>query len=272
MTRVAVALLAVMAGVALAVLALGGGSARADGGDDVRIIARMASDQRIEFGAQVNGASVLPERRFVRASIAHSRWLRSTPIELGGGRSGRIVARRLADGRFEVGLRVTGIDELLLPRQRHVPAGFAGRGWQRSSAGRDWRRRLRRAARLRAAQRGLRPHLRGAARRRARVLGLERIRSARRAQRHIPVGQLGAVAHLRAARLGRDRLLGRKRRRANRRAVRALPLDQRGLRPHLRRVRDGRAGLLGKECLRANRRAVGLVQGGRRGASRYLRD
>ena len=98
-------------------------------GDDdstiaVRIVARRADDGRIEFGMRdPNGAEIFPRARFFpQGGPGHTRWLRSSPIDFGGGFEGRIIARYVAeDGRTEFGFRVEGYDDIF-PRARFFPA------------------------------------------------------------------------------------------------------------------------------------------------------
>ena len=90
----------------------------------VRIIARRAPDGRIEFGMRdQNGADIFPRARyFPNGGPGHSRWLRSSEIDFGGGFVGRIIARYVEeDGRTEFGFRVEGYDDIF-PRARYFPA------------------------------------------------------------------------------------------------------------------------------------------------------
>lgn len=102
-------------------------SAELEGSGDtisVRIIARRATDGRIEFGMRgPDGEDILPPARFFPADgPGHSRWLRSTEIDFGNGFVGRIIARHVeADGRTEFGFRVEGYDDIF-PRARFFPA------------------------------------------------------------------------------------------------------------------------------------------------------
>jgi len=102
----------------------------------VRIIARRADDGRIEFGMRgPDGEDILPPARFFPdGGPGHSRWLRSTEIDFGGGFVGRIIARYVAeDGRTEFGFRVEGYDDNF-PRARFFPAsGPDHNRWLRSS-------------------------------------------------------------------------------------------------------------------------------------------
>ena len=131
--RLAAAPIAIVIATALISLAE---QVRADspaGGASVRVIARMASADRIEFGLRVDGRTELPQLRFVSRSVEDHRWLRSSAIELDGGRSVQVLARRLADGRFETALRIVGVDGILQPRLRFIAAGLTHNRWLRSS-------------------------------------------------------------------------------------------------------------------------------------------
>lgn len=102
----------------------------------VRIIARRAPDGRIEFGMRdPDGENVLPPARyFPVGGPGHTRWLRSTEIDFGGGYVGRIIARHVEEtGRTEFGFRVEGYPDIF-PRARFFPAsGPDHNRWLRSS-------------------------------------------------------------------------------------------------------------------------------------------
>lgn len=102
----------------------GGNIALAD--DDsitIRIVARRISDGRIEFGARTSdGAVFRPDARYFPATGPnHDRWLRSGEIDFGDGFTGRVIARRVSDGRVEFGFRVEDREDIL-PRARFFPA------------------------------------------------------------------------------------------------------------------------------------------------------
>ena len=131
----AAALIAIVVATAIALISRAD-QARADspGGDaSVRVIARMAPADRLEFGLRVDARTELPQLRFVSRSIEDHRWLRSSVIELDSGRSVRVLARRLADGRFETALRIVGVEEILQPRLRFIAAELTHDRWLRSS-------------------------------------------------------------------------------------------------------------------------------------------
>ena len=96
------------------------------------ITARRLDDGRVEFAFRPSGgARIFPEQRYVPADAASNSWLVSSDVTHVDATLGRIIARRLDDGRMEFGFRVEGGDELL-PELRFVPAVTSG-GWLRSS-------------------------------------------------------------------------------------------------------------------------------------------
>ena len=104
-----------------------------------RIVARRASDGRVEFALQQQatggswGERLLPSRRFFPTSAAVGRWLVSTPLELSDGMVARIVARRHSDGRIEFALQQRASDgswgERLLPSRRFFPTSAVVGRW-----------------------------------------------------------------------------------------------------------------------------------------------
>ncbi len=103
-------------------------------GDYAQVVARLAENRRVEFGLQIGGRTLLPERRFVSLDRGATGWLRSSEIALPDGRAARVVARRIADGRFEWGLRVGGSDARLLPDDRYIPPLRSFTSWLHSRA------------------------------------------------------------------------------------------------------------------------------------------
>ena len=96
------------------------------------ITARRLDDGRVEFAFRPSGgARIFPEQRYVPADAESNSWLVSSDVTHVDATLGRIIARRLDDGRMEFGFRVEGGDELL-PELRFVPAVTSG-GWLRSS-------------------------------------------------------------------------------------------------------------------------------------------
>ena len=96
------------------------------------ITARRLDDGRVEFAFRPSGgAQIFPEQRYVPADAELNNWLVSSDVTHVDATLGRIIARRLDDGRMEFGFRVEGGDELL-PHLRFVPAVTSG-AWLRSS-------------------------------------------------------------------------------------------------------------------------------------------
>ena len=111
---------------------------------EARIVARLASDGRIEFGLRQRlgdetwSETHLPSRRFFPATAAVGRWLQSSPVVLDEpGLVVRVVARKAADGRVEFGLRQRLGDETWsetnLPSRRFFPTSAAVGRWLQSS-------------------------------------------------------------------------------------------------------------------------------------------
>ena len=135
--RAALAALTALAAVAAILAADFTPPAQAQSEDETTgwIVARLLEDGRVEFGWQTpSGERVLPQSRYFPAAPGHSRWLRSSPVEVGGVEIGRINARLRADGRIEFAFTPTG-GERILPPQRNFPApadATVGR-WLRST-------------------------------------------------------------------------------------------------------------------------------------------
>ena len=123
-----------------------------DASDEVRIVARKLEDGRIEFGLQQRdsadawGERMLPTSRFFPADATVDRWLRSSPLTVHVAATGdtaatdvmvRIVARKLANGKVEFGLRKQLPDDSwsgeLLPSSRLFPTTAAVGSWLQSS-------------------------------------------------------------------------------------------------------------------------------------------
>ena len=103
--------------------------------DDItgRIVARLLDDGRVEFGWQpAGGARTLPTKRYFPASIDHNRWLRSSPVEVGGAEIGRLNARLSEDGRIEFAFTPTD-GERITPQARYFPADARVNRWLRST-------------------------------------------------------------------------------------------------------------------------------------------
>ena len=98
----------------------------------LRILVRLAEDGRPEHAVQLaDGRELLPRKRFLDHDAEVGRWKISTMIAVDGQEIGRIRARRLADGRIELGFRdVNGV--AIVPEVRFVPADLPA-DWLRSS-------------------------------------------------------------------------------------------------------------------------------------------
>ena len=100
---------------------------------DLRIIARLRDDGRIEHGVELsNGEQVLPSARSVPAGAPVDVWLLSGDVEVEERAIGNIRSRRLESGRVEVGF-VTAAGEEIVPDIRYLPTGLTVDVWLRSS-------------------------------------------------------------------------------------------------------------------------------------------
>ena len=110
-------------------------TAKAQNDDETagRIVARLLDDGRVEFGWQPSGGErVLPRQRYFPTDATVDRWLRSSPVEVGGAEIGRINARLLGDGRIEFAFTPTD-GERITPQARYFPAGARVGRWLRST-------------------------------------------------------------------------------------------------------------------------------------------
>ena len=108
-------------------------SAQSDDETAGRIVARLLDDGRVEFGWQPTGGErVLPRSRYFPTDATVDRWLRSSPVEVGGTEIGRINARLLEDGRIEFAFTPTD-RERITPQARYFPAGARVGRWLRST-------------------------------------------------------------------------------------------------------------------------------------------
>lgn len=99
----------------------------------LRIIVRLAEDGRLEHGVELaNGRTLWPENRFLGVDAEIDRWHASLDVEVDGAAIGQIRARRLADGRVELGFRDSG-GNAIEPATRYVPAELRPGVWLRSS-------------------------------------------------------------------------------------------------------------------------------------------
>lgn len=98
----------------------------------LRIIARMAEDGRIEHGIELaNGVQMVPSRRFLPANSPAGEWQVSSDVTANNDPIGRIQSRRLADGRVEVAF-VTATGETITPNPRYLNADIPTDVWLRS--------------------------------------------------------------------------------------------------------------------------------------------
>ena len=98
----------------------------------LRVVARLGPDGRIEFGAElVTGLQLLPDVRYLRADAPAGEWRETSDVELGDEALGRVRARRLADGRIEMGF-VAGGEEHQLDIS-YLPSDLPEGVWFRSS-------------------------------------------------------------------------------------------------------------------------------------------
>ena len=135
--HIAVASLAALAAVAALLAADLTPPASAQSEDETtgRIVARRLANGRVEFGWQTpSGERVLPQSRYfpAPADATVDRWLRSSPVEVGGVAIGRINARLRADGRIEFAFTPTN-GERILPQSRNFPADARVGRWLRST-------------------------------------------------------------------------------------------------------------------------------------------
>ncbi len=106
---------------------------------DVVILARLRSNQRIEFRVRLteSGHEILPPRRFLPSRPPVGRWLRSSPIsfEVSGWSVviGSVIARRTASGSAEFGFRPDWerISDQF-PAERFLPTDVAIDRWFQS--------------------------------------------------------------------------------------------------------------------------------------------
>ena len=112
---------------------------------EARIVARVSDNPgregQIEFGMRIEGETdvITPRARYFPAPLSEDRignWLRSSVIDLSNGVSGRIIARRLADGRTEFAFDASDGDDCV-PSARYFPAEGSSRypdhsNWLRS--------------------------------------------------------------------------------------------------------------------------------------------
>ena len=71
----------------------------------LRIIASLREDGRVEHGVELHGQHFLPPSRLLPADAPAGQWYASGEVEVEGHSIGVVRARRLADGRIELGFR-----------------------------------------------------------------------------------------------------------------------------------------------------------------------
>lgn len=99
----------------------------------LRVMARLGEDGRIEHGVELSsGVEILPERRFLPDDTQLGMWYSTLDVELDGTSIGQIRARRLADGRIELGFRDFEGDNFA-PDIAYLPADLDEGVWYRSS-------------------------------------------------------------------------------------------------------------------------------------------
>jgi len=99
----------------------------------LRVMARLGEDGRIEHGVELaSGFQILPERRYLPSDTQVGMWYSTLDVELGGTSIGQTRARRLADGRVELGFRDFEGDNLV-PDIAYLPAELDEGVWYRSS-------------------------------------------------------------------------------------------------------------------------------------------
>lgn len=99
---------------------------------ELRILSRLGGDGSVELGVELsNGRQILPTVRHLPAGSAIDRWWVSSEVEVRENPIGKIRARRLADGRIELGfLGADGTE--IAPDIRYLPADLTGGVWFRS--------------------------------------------------------------------------------------------------------------------------------------------
>ncbi len=98
----------------------------------LRILARLTDDGRIEHGVELSGGEqVLPSSRHLPAAAPVGEWRISTDVEVGGKPIGKIRSRRLADGRTELGF-LSADGQSVVVDIRYLPAAMPAGVWLRS--------------------------------------------------------------------------------------------------------------------------------------------
>ena len=102
-----------------------------------QIVARVVDGSRTEFGLRIGERTLLPRSRFLSRTVTRDNWRASSEIVIADGRTLFVIARQLADGRTELGLRVDGVDGDILPRLRFMPAQSSARSLAEQQCGAD---------------------------------------------------------------------------------------------------------------------------------------
>ena len=101
----------------------------------LEVRARLDDNNRFEFSLRTEEGVRYPKSRFIQANVEHNRrtdhWHTSSRIDVNGFDT-EIIARRLADGRAEFGLRLEDVD--VMPRRSILPANADLQRWYRSNA------------------------------------------------------------------------------------------------------------------------------------------
>ena len=98
----------------------------------LRIIARLADDGWVEHGVELaSGERILPPVRYLSTDAPVDGWRISSDVSVDGTAIGKILARRLADGRVEMGFQdASGV--AVTPEIRFLPADLPVGVWFRS--------------------------------------------------------------------------------------------------------------------------------------------
>ena len=98
----------------------------------LRIIARLADDGWVEHGVELaSGERILPPVRYLSTDVPVDGWRISSDVRVDGTAIGKILARRLADGRVEMGFQdASGV--AVTPEIRFLPADLPVGVWFRS--------------------------------------------------------------------------------------------------------------------------------------------
>ncbi|MXX32646.1 MAG: redoxin domain-containing protein [Chloroflexi bacterium] len=93
--------------------------------------ARLHNSGQLELGILTEQGVRLPRARFVPAEVEHRQWIVSSAVDISGFET-RLIARRLADQRTQVALRLEGF--VVKPRRAILPSNAAPGRWYRTNA------------------------------------------------------------------------------------------------------------------------------------------